>query len=124
LNDYKLKKFLRIKTKQWSQIIAKRNDVETRFIDKIPVGTGCWHAECQWWVPKIRFNMHRCRCNTHNLPALEALIIHEICHVIHHDELSAPHDGEFYRLETKYLQLAGLEDEEDTLKNIKQSVCR
>jgi hypothetical protein len=125
LNDYQLKKFLRIKTSQWGRIIAKRDDIRSRFVDKIPVGTGHWFAACQWWeVPQVLFNMRRCRINSHNPPGLEALIIHEICHIINHDDDLAPHDGRFYQLEDKYLKLAGLEDEEDTLKNIKQSVCR
>ena len=127
MNDYQLKKFLKIKTRQWGRIIAKRDDIRSRFVDKISVGTGHWWAACQWWeVPKIQYNMRRCRINSHNLPGLEALVIHEVCHIINHNGDFAPHDGRFYQLEDKYLKLAGLEDEEDTLKNIKQSrlVCR
>lgn len=124
MNDYQLKKFLKVKTLQWGRVIAKRDDIGVRFIEKIGVGKGHWYAECQWWVPKIRYNMRRCRLNINNLPGLEALIIHEICHIIHHTEDFAPHDNGFYQLEEKYLKLAGLENEEDTLKNKKQSVCR
>jgi hypothetical protein len=124
MNDYQLKKFLRIKTKQWGRVIAKRDDIQARFVNKIGIGKGNWHADCYWWIPKVLYNMKRCRLNSHNLPGLEALVIHEICHILHHNETTAPHDAEFYRLEIKYLTLAGLENEEDTQKNIKQSVCR
>ena len=124
MNDYQLKRFLRITTRRWGRLIAKRDDVQSRFVNEHRVGKGRWHAMCQWWVPKVVFNMSRCRLNTDNLRGLEALVIHEVCHIIHHDELTAPHDGKFEQIENLWLKLADLEDEKWTLKNKKESVCR
>lgn len=104
-----MKKFVRTKVAQWGHVILKNE----RMAYKLPIRVifrTCFHhgqagrtAQCSPRIPEIEFNMKILMYNTDNLPAVEALIIHEICHIPERGAKNGRHHGpDFQRLYHKY----------------------
>lgn len=91
-SEAKIKQFLRIKVAQWYCVVMKgeglekyvRSPYKARFYRNFHgIGAGAGRiAQCSFHRRSIEFNMTKIRLNLDNLPALEALVVHEICHIV------------------------------------------
>jgi predicted metal-dependent hydrolase len=91
MNENGVKQFLRIKVKQWYYLIvvrgegiAKNNSYKATFYKNFHgLGAGSSRiAQCSFHRRAIEFNMKKIRWNLDNKDGLEALVIHEICHIV------------------------------------------
>lgn len=88
-NETKIKRFLRIKVAQYCYLVYRDiGIVETQYNARFyshfnGLGAGSGRiAQCSFERLAIEFNMKKIMWNANNLSGLEALVIHEVCHII------------------------------------------
>ena len=91
MDENKVKWFLRIKVKQWYYLIVVKGEGITNhtpykatfYKNFHGLGAGSNRiAQCSFQRRAIEFNMRKIRWNLDNKEGLEALVIHEICHIV------------------------------------------
>lgn len=103
MDENGVKRFLRIKVAQWYYLIIER-PTRNRYglpykvtFYKTFYGMGAHSgslAICETGRHSIAFNMKKIMPNKDNLPGLEALVIHEICHIL--EEKHNPYFDKIY----------------------------
>jgi hypothetical protein len=108
----KIKRFLRIKVAQWHYLVMKGEGYgdypytpyKARFYGHFNnLGAASTRiAQCSFQRLTIEFNMKNVMKNINNRDGLEALVIHEVCHII------SPRKGDFHGpyFDKKYLKYA------------------
>lgn len=93
MDENKVKQFLRIKVKQWYYLIVVKGEGFTKYEGHSykatfyrnfhGLGAGSNRiAQCSFMRRTIEFNMKKIKWNLDNKDGLEALVIHEICHIV------------------------------------------
>jgi predicted SprT family Zn-dependent metalloprotease len=89
-SEAKIKRFLKVKVAQWYYLIVERDSgvpgepytvTFYKSFHGMGANAGCI-ALCGFARHDIEFNMKKIMWNSENLLGLEALVIHEICHII------------------------------------------